>query len=170
MWTNNYDGVIETWKVDLIVSRAKRFGFKQHELEDIQQDLVLHVLDFEFDEARSNGATEATVLTALIDNNLRLLRRTDERYRKHVEAMGPRPEIDDSQDVRHQERALDVADIINGLSQEERELCQALSEGQTIAEHATQIGSCWHSVKRTAEQLADHFDVIQWDDFVPECP
>lgn len=160
MWTNKYGTTVTSWKVDLIVARAKRFGFKRHELEDIQQELIIHVLAFEFDEDRANGATEATALTALIDNKLRQIRRTEQRYDKHVEAVEPRPEVDDSQDVRHQQRVLDVADVLARLSADDQDLCQAMSGGVSIANYAEQIGSYWRCVRDRLDRIGQQFESL----------
>ncbi len=75
MFKNNYASVIEKWKVDLIVSRARRLGFRRQDLDDAQQQIVVELLSFEFDPTRSNGATEETAVTALIDHQLLSLRR-----------------------------------------------------------------------------------------------
>ena len=37
---NDYGGLVEPWKVALIAARARRFGFRGHELEDVQQEII----------------------------------------------------------------------------------------------------------------------------------
>ena len=62
---NRYDGLLEPWKVQLIISRATRLGFRRHDLEDVQQDVALAIIDFRFDPGQN--VAESTVLTALVD-------------------------------------------------------------------------------------------------------
>lgn len=157
MWNNKYGDLVEGWKADLIVTRAKRFGFQRHDLQDVQQEIILDVLAFEFDESRSNGATETTAITALIDNRLISIRRSSDRYQRHVEAVEPRSEVDESQDVSRQEDRLDVAEVVHQLAEQDQDLCRSLEDGQTIAEHAERTGRCWHSVKRRVDQVARRF-------------
>jgi hypothetical protein len=75
MFQNDYGEVVEKWKVALILRRAIRMGFRRHDLEDVQQQVVVELLAFTFDPAKSNGASETTVITALIDNTLKTIRR-----------------------------------------------------------------------------------------------
>ncbi len=37
---NDYGELVEQWKVDLIVQRARRKGFRPDEIEDVQQDVI----------------------------------------------------------------------------------------------------------------------------------
>ena len=79
MYAIEHAGVVETWKADLILERARRLGFRGPDLDDAFQEVVLAVCDFCYDEGRSNGACEATALTTVIDRRLKsFLRR---RYR-----------------------------------------------------------------------------------------
>jgi len=79
---NDYGDLLEAWKTDLIVKRAKAKGFRRHELPEVQQDVVLAVVGFKFDREKSNGASERTALTAIIDKQLSHLVRT--RARRHA--------------------------------------------------------------------------------------
>ena len=55
MLGNCYADIIEPWKVELIVRRARRRGINSSDLEDVQQEIVLSLLDFVFDLARQSG-------------------------------------------------------------------------------------------------------------------
>ena len=67
--------------------RAKRLGIRRHDLEDAQQEIVLDVLDFRFDAAKSNGACERTALTSLIDRRLMTMLRAKRRYAQRVQSL-----------------------------------------------------------------------------------
>ena len=56
---NDYGDLIEKWKIDLIEMRARSLGFTRDEIPDLQQDIVLHLLGFEYDETQ--GANETTL-------------------------------------------------------------------------------------------------------------
>ena len=79
MYRNSYDGVLEPWKLELINRRTRQRGLRDDDFLDMQQLLVLEVLKFEFDPDKSNGATETTALTALIDRRLAMMRRGEQR-------------------------------------------------------------------------------------------
>jgi hypothetical protein len=81
----DYNGQVEPWKVDLIISRAKRMGFRCDEIEDAQQTIIFDVMCFRFNTTKSNGATETTALIALIDNRLKSLLRSKTRYQAHID-------------------------------------------------------------------------------------
>ena len=70
-----YDDLVEPWKVALLVARAVRMGFAGEDLKDALQDIMPIVVAFKFELAKSNGAKESTALTALIDNQLRMILR-----------------------------------------------------------------------------------------------
>lgn len=86
METVSYRGVLARWKVELIAKRARRMGFRADEIPDIQQQIVVDLLAFQFD--RANGAKESTALQALIDNQLKKICRSTARYRAHLERFG----------------------------------------------------------------------------------
>lgn len=170
MYVNDYGNEIEKWKVELIVERARKLGFRRDELEDVQQELILDVIAFEYDESRSNGATERTALTSLIDHRLKTIRRAQRRYQDHIEQLEPLPEVDERQDIEHQQRRLDVEDAVNSLCEEDQELCRALAEGRSINEFAHANGCGWHTVKRRVNQVRDHFEVHGLDEWISERP
>ena len=86
---NSYRGCIEQWKVDLIVYRAKAFGFQEDEIMDIQQDLVLKLMKFKYDPQKSNDAQESTVLQTVIDNELKMRHRSMQCRKDHDRGSPP---------------------------------------------------------------------------------
>lgn len=164
MRTLSYDGLVEQWKVDLIVRRARRMGFRRDELPDIQQEIVMDVLEFRYDPARSNGAKERTVLQTLIDNCLRHIKRTAMRDRAKVERF--RDRVEETYDATEQELALDVRDAVADLPPRERDVCRALADGCSRHEIARQLGCGWHTVDRLIRRIRDHFQKIGLDGWV----
>jgi DNA-directed RNA polymerase specialized sigma24 family protein len=162
----NYDGIIEKWKVNLIIHRAKRCGFRPHEIPDALQEAVLVVLEFEYDPEHAEGATERTALVPVIDNRLRKMKRAATRYRMHLERLG-----EDATEFSRDEvdpRAMDVASAIGDLSPRDREVCQGLADGLSIAQLAKQMGCGWHTVARVIRRLRQRFEDIGLEGWVQE--
>ena len=88
---NDYGQLVEKWKAELILKRATRAGFRADELEDVQQDIIQAVLNFEFVSHKSNGAKERTALTALIDKQLAFIYRRETRRTAAAPAVGQLP-------------------------------------------------------------------------------
>jgi RNA polymerase sigma factor (sigma-70 family) len=160
----NYDGLVEQWKVDLIVGRAKCMGFRNDEIPDVQQEIILDVLEFQYDPNKSNGAKERTVLQALIDNRLRHIRRTAMREKAKVERI--KDQVRQTCDNAEQQCALDVQDVVADLTPREQVVCRALAEGRSKHEIAKQMGCGWHTVDRLVRHIRDHFEKIGLDGWI----
>lgn len=172
MFKNDYGPLIEKWKIDLIVSRAKRLGFRRQDLEDAQQQIVIELLEFAFDPARSNGATEETAVTALIDHQLLTLRRSRARYAERVTASDDQWGSDESliADDSIQEQVATNTDIATGIAQLSplaRQICEALSDGLSVNETAQRLGVGWHTVERQVRSIRECFRRLGIDDGIP---
>jgi RNA polymerase sigma factor (sigma-70 family) len=160
----NYDGIVDTWKVKLIVQRAKRHGFKPHEIPDALQEVVLVLLEFKYDPEQAKGATERTALTTVIDNRLKKMKRSAARYRKHVECLGQ-----DATEFSHEEvkpLAMDVADVVAELSAREQVVCRGLADGLSKSQLAQQMGCGWHTIDRIVRSLRERFAQLGIDGWV----
>ena len=156
MRANDYGDLIEPWKVDLIVARAKRIGFRDYEIEDVQQELIFEVLDFKYETGKSNGATEATALTTVIDRRLIDLRRSEESYRARQERIVSRSS--QAVDPPAQDLAIDVQRIIDSLPERERQVCRALSLGRSVQATAKDMGCGWHTARRMINRIRERFE------------
>jgi len=143
MATNDYGTIVEKWKVQLIIARARKMGFRHDELEDLQQELVLHVMKFRFDPDDSRGATESTALTAMIDNQLRAIRRSRRRYQLQIEKLKARLESDQRRNRQSQNESglliLDVRSVMGTLTKHQRQLCGLLAAGASLRDIATNL-------------------------------
>lgn len=160
----SYDGVIEPWKVELIITRAKYLRFRAHEVPDLLQRLVPELLEFDYDPDHADGATECTTLTAVIDNHLRRIKRSATRYRAHLERMGKRVTEFSRDEVDM--RAIDVAHIVAGLTPREQAVCRGLASGLSKLQIANQLDCGWHTVDRIMKQLREHFQQVGLDGWV----
>ena len=78
--THNAERLSLEEKLDLVKSRARIMGFRRHDLEDAVQEVMLSVLEFQYDPEQPNGGTETTALITVIDRRLLILKRAKRRY------------------------------------------------------------------------------------------
>lgn len=161
---NDYGNLVEKWKVKLIVTRARRMGFRADEIEDAQQEIVLDVMAFRFDAGRSNGAAEPTALTALIDNRLRSIRRARRRYEKQLERLKADLGVDEARDRRPQPEedqrhllVVDVRSAVARLAGRQRAICDALAAGDSLRDAAAKARCCRDTTARVAAELRRQF-------------
>jgi hypothetical protein len=162
----NYDGLIEDWKVDLIVSRAKFMRLREHEIPDVLQVLVPELMDFRYDPANSHGAQERTVLTAVIDNRLRKMKRSATRYQGHVTRFGRTLTKFSPDEVNP--LATDLADAVARLTPDEQAVCHDLATGLSRTAIAELRGWGWHKVDRLIKNIRKQFAAIGPDRQVDE--
>ncbi len=151
------------WKSDLIRARAVRHGFRGADLEDVQQEIAIEALTFDFRHDRANGATEATALTSLIDRGLRAFRRCRVRYTNRIEKYASALGSDACETSTPQSLVMDVRDAVAGLSPEDRMLCTDLADGKTIRRIAAERGCSWSTVRREVARLQRHFEELGLD-------
>lgn len=151
---NEYGGLVERWKVEVILDRARKKGFRPDELDDVQQEIVPAVLAFRFDSRKSNGATERTAITGLVDRRLAFIQRTRARqlknHERYMESMGfksdtPFEEIPDNVSPDAVALAFDVREAVAALPAPEQAVCAALSRGDNRVGIAKTMG-----IKRSA--------------------
>jgi len=167
MFENDYDGILELWKARLLVRLARRMGFSGADLEDAQQEIILDVLAFEFDEQNSNGTTEPQQLAALINARLKNIRRAEGRYRERLERLQALTNGEFIEPDRQPMRA-DVQAALDDLEPRDRDTCTALAGGKTILQIAKERGCSWHTVERQVKRIREHFMAIRLDGWLQE--
>ena len=160
---------IDRWKLDLVRARAVRLGFRGADLADVQQEVLLEVMSFQFQPAR---ATESTVLIALIDRRLCMARRRQHRYQRHLKRIQKQMEVEsccsDAVETGHAEqinRNCDVQEIVARLEPKDQELCRMLSAGESIEAIASQLECGWHTVKRRIDRLREVIEEMGMDGY-----
>lgn len=148
-------------KLDLIRSRAKRFGLRRHDLEDAVQEVMLHLLEFTPDPDKTNGASESTILIAVIDRRLKHWLRTRQRYQDLVQRCGSMlsagADESTTSDVEVRDTELDVASVLVDLPEFERQVGQMLSEGHTATSIARELGIGRRAVRDSVDVIRDRF-------------
>jgi RNA polymerase sigma factor (sigma-70 family) len=157
------------WKLDLIRERATRMQLQPADVDDAVQEIAIELLDFEFVFDPENPATEKTALTAVIDNLLKMKRRSEKRYQNRIENFGnlQRSPIRSSRDTQgsrdepehsdHCEQTIDVQDAIKSLDQPEREICHLLAEGNTLQQVADQLECSRTTVETHLLKIRERF-------------
>lgn len=155
-------------KLELIQGRARRLGFRRHDLEDAVQEVAIAVLEFTFDPARSNGATETTALITVIDRRLKSLLRSERRYAGllaraagHLSVAcdglddGPCCEEDAVDSILIEDA---VAEIVDQMDAEMQQVCQLLMDGKSTTAIADELGYGWHRVNRIVSAIRQRFE------------
>lgn len=131
-------------KLELVRSRAVRFGLKRHDLEDAVQDVMLDLLEFTPDPDKANGASESTILVTVIDRRLIKWLRAQKRYQNTLErcgAMLPASEEPLAEDeTEAQNTAIDVAALLADLPEFEQQVGRLLSDGDSAYSIARELG------------------------------
>lgn len=163
---NEYGALVEPWKVNLVLERARAKGFKACDLDDVQQEVVLAIWRFRFDPQKANGASERTALSALIDKRLMFLRRGRARARKHATAFRrhyPVPRNEGALDYAQEDRersiacSLDVKELTAQWPAEERAVCAELAKGLSRRLVARKLGITRLRLDRIIRNVADNF-------------
>lgn len=168
---NSYTDVLEDWKVELISKRAKKKGFRGQDLLDVQQQIVMHLLEHPVDLDQLRTASEATILSVIVDSQLAMLRRKENRHRRRIEnfltQQGPNEVLPDPADQC--DLSLDVAEAVAGLSEIEQTICRELGSGHSINEVATRLGLAWHTIRRHVKRIREHFEKVGLQFESPGC-
>ena len=146
-----YDGVLEKWKIELSLKRARRMGFREDQLDDVIQDLVIVLMDIEYDVLRANGASEKTMLTSVIDLQLYKMRRSN--YRRECLEQSVALGGDETYDNSDVERRADVESVVANMDDQQRRVCELLSQGYSKAAIAEKLGCSWYIIEQTVSDI-----------------
>jgi len=165
MARNDYGDLIAKWKVDVIGMRARQFGFRNYDVPDLEQRIVPELLSVKFDPRRPSGAKEKTFVIAVIDRQLRWIKRDREREvrRANYETRSlDDPELteeaffaqqsSDAADLR-----VDIHSVLPRLTPLERRICEALSQGNSQADIARSTGRSKATISGEVKRLREKF-------------
>ena len=166
---------IETWKLDLIRERAKHFRLQPADVDDAVQEIAIELMDFEWKFDPENPATEKTAFTVVIDNKLKTLRTSEQRFQRRMEQVrhskrSPQRNTLDStgsiQEPSYSEslsRTNDIWAAMDSLDPPEREVCELLSEGNSVAEIAQLLGCSKTTVRLHLAKVREVFQGLGVD-------
>ena len=148
-------------KLELIRSRAVRFGIKRHDLEDAVQDVIIDLLEFTPDAEKANGASESTILVTIIDRRLNKWLRAQKRYQDMVERCGAMlpsgDELAYDSSVEASDVAIDVESVLADLPEFERQVGEMLSEGHSAYSIADELGIGRRAVNSAIDVIRERF-------------
>jgi DNA-directed RNA polymerase specialized sigma24 family protein len=156
---NEYGSLIEGWKVAMIGRRARMLGFREDDIPDLEQQIVMDLLGFEYDPTR--GSSEANAVITIIDRALFNVLRDRNRDVRRVNAEARSFEVmtertffecihGNDADVR-----LDLEGAMAGLSASEREMCTALLRGESQADIAQARGCTRAAVSNALQKVRE---------------
>jgi DNA-directed RNA polymerase specialized sigma24 family protein len=161
MHNNRYTDIVDHWKIELLRTRARRLGFDPHDIQEAEQEIVPLLAEFQFDP--TNGATERTALTCVIDNRLKNVKRRSARYARHI-AESRSMKCDDAVDTTARSLlVIDVRDAVAGLPDREQAVCRGLLDGDSVHEIAKQLGCTWHTIRRLLDGIRERFTAMGLD-------
>jgi DNA-directed RNA polymerase specialized sigma24 family protein len=140
---NTYEGVLKAWVAGLIERRARRLGFKEHEIPDVQQEIAMVLVNT---RCRPGPASERTCVTRIIDLQackiLRARKRDVRRanYEKASAKLLDRPGYYGMSEVERTSLRLDTEAAMTGLSPVEKSVLHALTRGESQADIARSLG------------------------------
>lgn len=165
MELNDYEGVVEAWKTDLIVSRAILRGISEDDLPDVLQQIIPDVAAFKYDPENAKGAKESTALTEVIDHRLHHIQRSTTRYKKHYEKyaqLEPRNRTHDP----NLPLEVDVRSLLNQLTPKEQDICRMLAAGHSTAEIAEELKCGWRAADNAITHIRHQFEALGLDEWV----
>jgi len=163
---NDYGDLIEKWKVDLIRARARRFYFREDEMDDLEQMIVPQLVGADFDPEAAAGASERTFVITIIDRQLMKVKRDRRRDVRRVNYESPHIEdkgaltAKDLVSLGRRDRlelALDVQRALTDLTPTERAICLALKEGLSQADIARATGRSKAAICNEVQKLRAKF-------------
>jgi hypothetical protein len=169
---NRYDGIVDDWKVELVRRQARRRGFRREDIDDVLQEIVPVLLDFRFDPAQSNGASERAILTKVIAKRLMRLRRGRAVARRHFDRLVetlPRSPDELAADLSHLEHerryavSADIRKTVARFTPVERQVCEALGRGEPRFQLARRLAMSRYRLEQIIEQVRERLEAAGWE-------
>lgn len=163
----DYAGIAEEWKVEMAIRRARRMGFRRHDLEDAVQELLLTIVGFVYDPERAGGRSELQALCGLLDRRLIDMRRTLRRQAKFSE---PMPAVEHGVPSADQDLSLDMRLLVERMPRADREICKYLGLGFTPLEIAGKTELSAWDVRTRVDALRVKFREYGLEQYLPTKP
>lgn len=149
-------------KLELIRSRAVQLGLRRHDLEDAIQEAMLELLEFSPDPDKTNGASESTILTKVIDRRLFKWLRDRSHHQEIVERswmmLPSEDELLTDSRIESSDTEIDVATLVSGLPEFEQRVARMLTEGHTATSIARELGVDRRVTNAAVESIRTRFE------------
>lgn len=131
----NYKGVIDPRIIASLITKAKRLSLPEHMIEDVIQDFVAEILTFNYDSAKSNGASQITAILAIFEHKIIDIVRRIDLEKDFLEQESHRV-VTERDELRSLQMSMDIESALDVLSITERRICMMLANGMSINEIA----------------------------------
>jgi RNA polymerase sigma factor (sigma-70 family) len=172
---NSYGTLVESWKIKLVKKLTKKEGLLVNEADDFLQEIVPILMAFKFDAEKSNGATEETVVHAVIRRRLKFMIRCRARRQNHearyqelnrfTEDQPAQGALEPSAD-RATAICMDVQATLRCLPPQKKAVCDALMDGQPVMRIADDLGLSRYDVEQMVREIGDLFRSRNLDSWV----
>ena len=161
MKAEDYAGVIELWKAEMVIRKAKRLGFKAADLNDAVQQTIIEALSFEYDTEKAKGLSEEEAFGGFARRKLIQYRRCLKRKTRaeNLDSVPDRPD----ETLPDLDLALDLQDLVSRLGEREQAVCGLLFQGYNTQEIAKRLGCSWSTVERDVKWLREYFQMKGMD-------
>jgi len=139
MFANNYAGMVPPEVLELITHRVRYHRIPPDELDDLQQQIVPLLMEFRYDPAVANGASETTAMVAVMDNQIKAHRRARRRYRRKIERFQMQTREPSTTPHTQVDLRMDLDRVLAQLSERDRAICQQLGQGHTTTDIAQRL-------------------------------
>ncbi len=154
-YDSHYEGIFTSLQIKLIISRAQKLGFRDHEIPDVLQEVAIEWLGFQYDLKKNTCQDENAVLIAVADNRLCKLIRGAERDKARIDAIAPT--VPQTCDFSETELAVDVRETLDTMNSPDRTVGYMLMAGYSKNQIAYKMCRDWHVVNRACERIRKHF-------------
>ncbi len=130
--------------------------FRDDERDDVIQDLVIVLMDIKYDAQRADGASEKTMLTSVIDLQLYKMRRSN--YRRECLEQSVALGGDEPYDNANVECRADVESVVGNMDDQQRRVCELLSQGCSKSAIAEKLGCNWYIIEQIVSDIRAQFE------------
>ena len=161
MSDNSYGNLLKPWQVKLIAKRARRFGFRDDELPDLEQRIVPKLICAQFHKNGSAGATTFSI--RIIDRQLSSVLRDRKRSVRRINAEALPLEIASENSlaivdgIEHLCLKMDLQDALIRLTSEERYICISLQRGDSQTDIARALRKSSPTIYEKTKSMALKF-------------
>ena len=153
-----YVGGMEDWQIKLAIARMMSFRVPQDAWEDTMQELAIVILEFRFDPDKAHAASERTILCRALDNRIRMLARGNARRLAMLDRLGRMTQsVEDTHTPDDIAAEAEVRQLVAGLTPQQREICRALMNGESVYRLARRTGKHYETVCRHVRRIRQTF-------------
>lgn len=171
-YENQYEGVIPAKVVKMIRCLAQKMGLRKDDQQDAEQLAAMEVMNFNYDPQKCNGASEDTMLYALVLNTLKAFIRAKTRHDQRVEEYATLFPIDpETGEYLHPSdddpfRDADIRLLVMQLPPCKQTICECLVKEIPQREMAQMLGVSRNRLLEMIEEIRQTFCDAGYSDWM----